>query len=146
MKNGSWPSGVTVALLSHSTWMRPAKVSATTGPADIRSITGCSPVGSPGKSPRFLTIPHDNSDLPNPRTSPTQGFRIMHPHRCSDSRYRSCKPVPYGDFLQQNHGLALAPQRPGPRCDPKSARPANPTIARPRKDVAEATFRPARTI
>src|SRR5580704_8928089 len=76
MKNGSWPSGVTVALLSHSTWMRPAKVSATTGPADIRSITGCSPVGSPGKSPRFLTIPHDNSDLLTDRISPTQGFRL----------------------------------------------------------------------
>src|SRR5580704_16850620 len=77
MKNGSWPSGVTVALLSHSTWMRPAKVSATTGPADIRSITGCSPVGSPGKSPRFLTIPHDNSDLLTDRISPTQGFRLI---------------------------------------------------------------------
>jgi hypothetical protein len=57
MKNGSCPSGVNLALLSHSTWMRPAKVSATTGPADIRSTTGCSPVGSAGKSPRFLPIP-----------------------------------------------------------------------------------------
>jgi hypothetical protein len=65
-----------VALLSHSTWMRPAKVSATTGPADIRSITGCSPAGSGGKSPRFLPIPHDISDLPNRRRPPAPGFRL----------------------------------------------------------------------
>src|SRR4249919_3273995 len=76
MKNGSCPSGVTVAPPSHSTWMRPAKVSVTTGPADTRSTTGCSPVRSPGKSPRFLLIPHDNSDLPNRRNPPTHGFRI----------------------------------------------------------------------
>jgi hypothetical protein len=63
MKNGSWPSGVTVALPSHSTWMRPAKVSATTGPTDTRSTTGCSPVGSLRKSSRFLPIPHDNKDF-----------------------------------------------------------------------------------
>src|ERR1700731_3294201 len=76
MKNGSCPSGVTVAPPSHSTWMRPAKVSVTTGPADTRSTTGCSPVRSPGKSPRFLLIPHDNSDLPNRRNPPTHGFRF----------------------------------------------------------------------
>src|SRR6516225_2773506 len=57
--------------------MRPAKVSATTGPADIRSITGCSPAGSGGKSPRFLPIPHDISDLPNRRRSPAPGFRFI---------------------------------------------------------------------
>src|SRR5215470_5706388 len=83
MKNGSWPSGVTVALLSHSTWMRPAKVSVTTGPADIRSITGCSPAGNGGKSPRFLPIAHDISDLPNRRWPPSPGFRII---------YRKAKP------------------------------------------------------
>src|SRR6516164_8087557 len=75
LKQGNCPSGVTVALLSHSTWMRPAKVSATTGPADIRSITGCSSAGSGGKSPRFLPIPHDISDLPNRRRLPT----LAHP-------------------------------------------------------------------
>src|SRR5271170_6872006 len=57
--------------------MRPAKVSATTGPADIRSTTGCSPVGSAGKPPRFLPIPHDNNDLRNRRIPRTQGFRII---------------------------------------------------------------------
>jgi hypothetical protein len=57
--------------------MRPAKVSATTGPADIRSITGCSPAGSGGKFPRFLPIPHDISDLPNRRRPPAPGFRFI---------------------------------------------------------------------
>src|SRR5215831_17433777 len=57
--------------------MRPAKVSATTGPADIRSITGCSPAGNGGKSPRFLPIPHDISDLPNRRRPPAPGFRFI---------------------------------------------------------------------
>jgi FkbM family methyltransferase len=52
-------------------------VSATTGPADIRSITGCSPAGSGGKSPRFLPIPHDISDLPNRRRPPAPGFRVI---------------------------------------------------------------------
>jgi hypothetical protein len=65
-EEGNCPSGVTVALLSHSTWMR-AKVSATTGPANTRSTTGCSPIGSAGNSPLFLPIPHDSNDLPNRR-------------------------------------------------------------------------------
>src|SRR5262245_17955142 len=43
--------------------MRPAKVSATTGPQDIRSTTGCSPTGGTGKSSRFVSIPYDNNDL-----------------------------------------------------------------------------------
>src|SRR6516165_10090681 len=77
MKNGSWPSGVTVAVLSHSTWMRPEKVSATTGPADPNSTSGCSPIGSPGKSPRFVPIPHDNKGLRNRRMPRTQVSRII---------------------------------------------------------------------
>src|SRR6516162_4085709 len=77
MKNGSWPSGVTVAVLSHSTWMRREKVSATTGPADLDSTTGCSPIGSPGKSPRFVPIPHGNKGLRNRRMPRTQVSRLM---------------------------------------------------------------------
>src|SRR6516164_33697 len=77
MKNGSWPSGVTVAVPSHSTWMRPEKVSATTGPADLDSTTGCSPIGSAGKSPRFVPIPHGNKDVRNRRMPRTQVSRMM---------------------------------------------------------------------
>src|SRR6516162_6994945 len=77
MKNGSWPSGVTVAVLSHSTWMRPEKVSATTGPADLDSTSGCSPIGSPGKSPRFVPIPHGNKGLRSRRMPRTQVSRMM---------------------------------------------------------------------
>src|SRR6516164_9995320 len=77
MKNGSWPSGVTVAVPSHSTWMRPEKVSATTGPADLDSTTGCSPIGSAGKSPRFVPIPHGNKGLRNRRMPRTQVSRMM---------------------------------------------------------------------
>src|SRR6516162_6973635 len=77
MKNGSCPSGVTVAVLSHSTWMRPEKVSATTGPAHLDSTTGCSPIGSPGKSPRFVPIPHGNKGLRNRRMPRTQVSRII---------------------------------------------------------------------
>src|SRR6266852_4139964 len=76
MKNGSCPSGVTSAPLSHSTWMRPAKVSATTGPADTLSTTGCSPIGSPGIPQRFVPIPYDNNDLLNRCIPFTQGFRF----------------------------------------------------------------------
>src|SRR5580700_3417921 len=64
--------------------MRPAKVSATTGPADTRSTTGCSPVGSAGKSPRFLSIPHDNNDLRNHRIPQTQGFRVKYLSSAAD--------------------------------------------------------------
>ena len=53
---------------------RLAKVSATTGPTDIRSITGCSLVRSPAKSPRFLPIPHDISDLRNRRSPANSGI------------------------------------------------------------------------
>jgi hypothetical protein len=59
MKNGSWPSGVTRAASSHSTWTRPAKASATAVSVDTRSTAGCSPVGRTGKTPRFVAIPHD---------------------------------------------------------------------------------------
>src|SRR5712672_729037 len=66
MKNGSCPSGVTGALLSHSTWTRPAKVSATTRPVDTLPTTaGSSPIGSLGITSRFVPIPYDNNDLLN---------------------------------------------------------------------------------
>src|SRR5215831_13739428 len=56
--------------------MRPEKVSATTGPADLDSTTGCSPIGSPGKSPRFVPIPHGNKGLRNRRMPRTQVSRF----------------------------------------------------------------------
>jgi len=37
---------------------------------------GDSPVGSGGKSPGFLLIPHDISDVPNRRRPPAPGFRF----------------------------------------------------------------------
>src|SRR5271156_5389146 len=85
--------------------MRPAKVSATTGPAGTRSTTGCSPVGSAGKSPRFLPIPHDNNDLRNRRIPRTQGFRINR-NRCA---VRLGLRMTRG--LAEKHGLQLVAAR-----------------------------------
>jgi hypothetical protein len=36
-------------------------------PADTRSTTGCSPIGSAGKSPRFVLMPHDSNEFQNHR-------------------------------------------------------------------------------
>ena len=45
-------------------------------PADLDSTTGCSPIGSVGKSPRFVPIPHGNKGLRNRRMPRTQVSRL----------------------------------------------------------------------
>src|SRR5260221_9449235 len=51
----------------HSTWTRPAKVSATTRPVDTLPTTArSSPIGSLRITSRFVPIPYDNNDLLNP--------------------------------------------------------------------------------
>jgi hypothetical protein len=71
--NAAHPSRISPA---YGARMRPAKVSATTDPADTRSTTGCSPIGSAGKSPRIVPS-HDNNDFLNCRIPPPHGFRII---------------------------------------------------------------------
>src|SRR5438309_3625110 len=70
MKNGSWPSGVTAAPspFSHSTWTRPANVSAITDRSLPYSTDGCSPAGCPAATARPVLMPlrlHGFADFAN---------------------------------------------------------------------------------
>src|SRR5438552_16316901 len=70
MKNGSWPSGVTAAPspFSHSTWTRPANVSAITDRSLPYSTDACSPAGCPAATARPVLMPlrlHGFADFAN---------------------------------------------------------------------------------
>src|SRR5256885_8542941 len=81
MKNGSWPSGVTAAPspFSHSTWTRPANVSAITDRSLPYSTEGCSPAGCLAATARSVLMPlrlHGFAEFANYQL-PEIGLRVF---------------------------------------------------------------------